>query len=770
MYIFDRLTNKIYRVNEEPIFIGRARECEIILNDLDVSRKHGKIFLKDGELMIEDLNSKNGIFVNELPINPETPIPLKKGDRVEIGRFFFEVLDQPPALEVSGIETNTDLLNLNMKTHIQSLITEKSSLDAETMRIEALNIIKKLNTIYEYITLINSSLELEDILDSLLKKTMDIAGAERGAILINKYPENILLPIISYKIMREIQAKTSFSLSRAIIERVQEEKKIILIEDAMVDDSINSESVIASRIRSVLASPILFSDQMLGIIYLDHREKSGVFNTSDISFFNSIVSIASIAINSSNTQAKILKRRDQYYKDKIFKNFELYKQKILIYLKEGLAEPIDTISKLSEMEYISKNTDLQTIFNRLRFDLSNIVSELINTELPTIESPVFDSAEINIISLVSEIYKNIFPYAYLKDIKVFYDRPSAKKLFMKGDLSYIKDIISEVLFNLIDVLEENSEITLNVNEKKHSLEIEYESGPILMEERNISDFMDEKVLMDIKSFTNVLKHRVLFSKQKDRKARISFIFSTAHESGINEDTINISSRFGSKFQYIIEKDENRLLLFFKKDRDYHKLISDYIKLIGFNVAEALTRDEGMEKLESFMPSIVLFDYSLLEDNVLNIDIIRQIKEKKNIPIILLSGTKNISREIFGSGIDDIMFVPFRLEELELRIVHSLESSIFKKHTIEIEKIETVKAMIASISHELNNPLTTASINTELIKMTAPQAGEYAERILSSLEKMKDIVQKLSNLKKVSFKDYLKDHKMLNLNPNMKEEL
>lgn len=760
MYIFDKLSNRIHDIKKGPVYLGRSNKCDIVLNDLEISRMHAKIFKTQKGFSIEDLSSKNGIFVNNVLINSITQI--NPGDKVEIGRFLFEILDTPPVIEDAVPDSRTDLVTLSLKNRLEQLIESNTTKDIASLKEEVMDIINKLDSLYEFISIINSSWELEDVLDTLLHKSMELLEAERGAILINKYPEDILLPIITHKIEREIQTKTSFSLSRVIIEKVQQEKKTILIDDAMLDQSINSESVIASRIRSVIASPIMFNNQILGTIYLDHREKSGVFNSKDVSFFNSIVSIASIAINNSNIYSKTLKNKDKYYKDKVYKNFELYKNKLLLHLKEAMKHPIDTLEHISQKGGLVNDSDTLTMINRLKSEMNDVVGSLIRTELPSIDAPIFESYDINVISLVSEIYKNIFPYAYLKDIKVFFSRPSNKPVYIKGDFVYIKDIATEVLFNVIDILEEGAEIFLNIDDKKCSLEIDYDYGPIFLEERNIQEFMDEKVLLDVKTYTGMLENKILFNKQRDRKGRISVHFPKAITDEDKDKTLSLVYKFEPRYKEYLEKDKNKVLIFYKKDTDYFQIIKDYTRLIGFNVSEATTQDELMKSIEADRPDLLLLDYNIVQDHSRAVDIIKGIKGKEDYPILLLSNTKNLPREIFKTGVDDIMFVPFKLEELELRIFHCFENSILKHRILEVEKIETVKAMIASISHELNNPLTTASINTELIQMTNPQNSEYADRIMNSLEKMKNIVQKLSNLKKVSFKDYFKNQKMINL--------
>jgi pSer/pThr/pTyr-binding forkhead associated (FHA) protein len=62
--------------------IGRA-ECDVELNDPDVSRRHAVIRLVDAGLAVEDLGSTNGTFVNERRISGI--VELAAGDRIRFG-------------------------------------------------------------------------------------------------------------------------------------------------------------------------------------------------------------------------------------------------------------------------------------------------------------------------------------------------------------------------------------------------------------------------------------------------------------------------------------------------------------------------------------------------------------------------------------------------------------------------------------------------------------------------------------------------------------
>jgi len=64
--------------------IGRSRECDIVLADSNVSRRHAEIRPAGPGWAVGDLGSTNGVRVNGRPVGPE-PVPVRDGDRLELG-------------------------------------------------------------------------------------------------------------------------------------------------------------------------------------------------------------------------------------------------------------------------------------------------------------------------------------------------------------------------------------------------------------------------------------------------------------------------------------------------------------------------------------------------------------------------------------------------------------------------------------------------------------------------------------------------------------
>jgi pSer/pThr/pTyr-binding forkhead associated (FHA) protein len=63
--------------------IGRSRQCDVVLTDPNVSRKHADIRPRGGSWVVTDLGSTNGVTVNGRRIN--APAVVKPGDEIGLG-------------------------------------------------------------------------------------------------------------------------------------------------------------------------------------------------------------------------------------------------------------------------------------------------------------------------------------------------------------------------------------------------------------------------------------------------------------------------------------------------------------------------------------------------------------------------------------------------------------------------------------------------------------------------------------------------------------
>jgi len=73
----------------EELTVGRAAGCHVTVDDNYVSQLHARVFTRDGQLMVEDLGSTNGTYLNRTKVT--SPIGMKRGDRLKVGMTVMEI-------------------------------------------------------------------------------------------------------------------------------------------------------------------------------------------------------------------------------------------------------------------------------------------------------------------------------------------------------------------------------------------------------------------------------------------------------------------------------------------------------------------------------------------------------------------------------------------------------------------------------------------------------------------------------------------------------
>ncbi len=89
-------------VGAQPITIGRAPDNDLHVDNLAVSSHHARIFNDSGKLVVEDMNSLNGTFVNSQRVTRAT---LKPGDVVMVGKHTIEVRGEAEPIATSPAPT-----------------------------------------------------------------------------------------------------------------------------------------------------------------------------------------------------------------------------------------------------------------------------------------------------------------------------------------------------------------------------------------------------------------------------------------------------------------------------------------------------------------------------------------------------------------------------------------------------------------------------------------------------------------------------------------
>jgi pSer/pThr/pTyr-binding forkhead associated (FHA) protein len=108
----DKLVKEV-PVGSRPVGIGRSPDNDLPVDNLAVSNYHARVYFEAGRLVVEDLDSLNGTFVNDLRIERAT---LHDGDSIHVGKHHIKVdaSGDAPVPWDSGRKANAPRINETM--------------------------------------------------------------------------------------------------------------------------------------------------------------------------------------------------------------------------------------------------------------------------------------------------------------------------------------------------------------------------------------------------------------------------------------------------------------------------------------------------------------------------------------------------------------------------------------------------------------------------------------------------------------------------------
>ena len=78
---------KEFPLPAHEVIVGRGNTCAVQLLNDSVSRRHAKIYFTGDAWIVEDLQSTNGSYLNDMPV---TKSVLHDGDALKVGRVLFK--------------------------------------------------------------------------------------------------------------------------------------------------------------------------------------------------------------------------------------------------------------------------------------------------------------------------------------------------------------------------------------------------------------------------------------------------------------------------------------------------------------------------------------------------------------------------------------------------------------------------------------------------------------------------------------------------------
>jgi adenylate cyclase len=146
---------------------------------------------------------------------------------------------------------------------------------------------------------VNSTLEVDEVLQIVMDTIIRLMGAERGFLMLRDERGEMGIRIARNWEQESIN-KNEFAISRTVVQRVIDGREAIVTTNAREDPRFGGqESIIAFNLRSILCVPLTVKSELIGVIYADNRIRSGIFSESDRDLLLAFANQAAVAIENA---------------------------------------------------------------------------------------------------------------------------------------------------------------------------------------------------------------------------------------------------------------------------------------------------------------------------------------------------------------------------------------------------------------------------------------------------------------------------------------
>jgi len=281
-----------------PFRIGRQAGNELTLRDSRVSRSQAQILKVDGKLVLEDMGSSHGTFVNGDKIVRHE---LKPSDRIDF-----------------GVPDSYQLTYVGEGATIEELVER---IEAPAPEGSGTRELHHLGVLLEVARTLGSGLSLEDVLTVVLDAAIAVTRTERGVLLL-KNPAGHMETVVARNGQRGNLRPEDVQVSASVVKRVVTTRREMIVGEQDIGGApgagpahttLTDASLTRLELHTVVAIPIdklpviealdvtiaARQTELLGVLYLDSRAPSSAFSALDREVLRSLAREAATVVENA---------------------------------------------------------------------------------------------------------------------------------------------------------------------------------------------------------------------------------------------------------------------------------------------------------------------------------------------------------------------------------------------------------------------------------------------------------------------------------------
>lgn len=335
------------------LVLGRDPECSLPIDDGYLSRRHCMVACRGEQVLVKDLSSYNGTWVNGQRIHEECFVlpgdvlkvgrtrlfvdfgdeeshntslriyapklehrtgvqPVSREKAPELAAAYQELAAAPPAPYEPGIESSRGVGGQTRKQRRQVRPDDKTPIPPAPVTESAVSRSRSssgqrplsreregMRALAQITRALASATEAHEFLDYVLSRVLEVIPAERGLVMrLDPERRGLYCECVKSALPHvDDQQALRQGISHTIARKVVRERVSILVDDAVLDQRFKQASSVQDlQIRSILCVPLWLGERISGLIYLDHMMHAYAFTESDRDLLVAAANLAALGL------------------------------------------------------------------------------------------------------------------------------------------------------------------------------------------------------------------------------------------------------------------------------------------------------------------------------------------------------------------------------------------------------------------------------------------------------------------------------------------
>ncbi|MEM9773737.1 MAG: ATP-binding protein [Chloroflexota bacterium] len=306
---------------------------------------------------------------------------------------------------------------------------------------------------------------VEPLLSYLTDNVVQLVGAEKGYIVLINSDGTL-----NFKVRRKADGTNIEpnvdSISHSILAEVISTKKSIVVRNALLDPQFNgAESVLIMQLRSIMCTPLISQNQIIGAIYVENRSRSGQFSKSDViplEFFSNHAAVAIENAYLNENLEKLVEERTHELElaKELAESATRAKSSFLSNMTHELRTPMNGVLGMTTLLMDTPlDEDQRDIVNTIRASgdtLLTLINDILDFSKIEAEKLDLEQVDFRIDSCIEQAIDIVTPLAFDRGLHLTYIIDDDVPSHVQQDVTRVRQVLTNLLSNAIKFTESGS--------------------------------------------------------------------------------------------------------------------------------------------------------------------------------------------------------------------------------------------------------------------------------------------------------------------------